>query len=243
MQMMLTFSRWEDQAFEDYNPAMILRYKKLIAALSSAPNLRKLSISFSQQYLDSREDANKCFIQLEGFKNLTSLELYHFYGNPKRLVKDISQVLSRCPALKTLGLGIACDADCYAGPEAIVLDSDYDLLETLCTDYASLGGKPLSLHTLKLGYGMIIADPVTDTDNYLELLFRAQDLHTLHIFNGCVKFDSVEEDDEELDVAWNLLKCTALHQLAVSRLDKDAGAWLNKTAQNLKELIIAGELR
>lgn len=215
----------------------------MLFALSSAPTLKKLSISFSQQFLDSPEDAKRCFIYLGAFKNLTSLELYHFYGKRNRLVKDISQVLSRCPALKTLGLAMACDADCYNGPEAIVIDSDLDFVEKLCTEYWSLGCGPLSLHTLKLGYEMVIIDPVGDIENHLDLLFRAKSLHTLHIYNGLVKFDSLEGDEEDLDVSWNLLEgCTSLHQLAVSRLDKEAGTWLNKTAQNLKELIITGNI-
>ena len=53
----------------------------------------------------------KCWIPLRDFRDLTSLEVYSFYGDSDRLVKDIAHVLRDSPGLKKLGLSFASETD------------------------------------------------------------------------------------------------------------------------------------
>jgi hypothetical protein len=107
-------SRWLDESFEEsYGPARILKDTVVVTALKNCKSLKNVSIQFSSQYLDDRHAASNCSMPLKCFQNLTSLELFSFYAfrNKSQLVKDIASLLCRCPGLKTLGLGMACDCD------------------------------------------------------------------------------------------------------------------------------------
>src|ERR1700733_3103506 len=102
--------RWIDYTYDDnYRPGLMLRNQELLQALKQSSTISKVSILFASQYLDDPVEALNCSISLEGFKNLTSLELYNFYRDPDSLMLDIVDVLAECPCLKTLGRGFACN--------------------------------------------------------------------------------------------------------------------------------------
>src|SRR2546423_1474279 len=155
---MLIISRWMDNCFDDeYRQALILRKPELLGFFKNCQTLKQLSIQFASKHIEDRDHAFNCSIPLKGFRNLTALELYKFYGDEDLLVKDIAAVLIECPRLKTLGLAFACDCDCDEFPEAIVLEGDCEFLENLCVQYASRrGATPLALETLRLGLGMCL---------------------------------------------------------------------------------------
>jgi hypothetical protein len=132
---------------------------------------------------------------LKGFRNLTSLEVYHFYGDKARILKDLVSALEDSPRLQTLGLALAIDCDCEQLPEAVILEDEIDFFEKLCAEYGSRKTtSPLPLKTLKLGHGMYLFQSASMvTDNYLAKLVEISGLRTLHIFNGLIKMDIDEE--------------------------------------------------
>lgn len=236
------FLRWYDQACEGYQPSLILRNKTLLTALSAAPKLKQLSISFENNYHELESSSLDCFIPLKGFSNLTSLEIYNFYGKQAQLVEELAALLSRCPGLKTLGLGLSCDADFDIFPESVVIEGDLNFLESLCLAYGSFADGPLPLDTLRLGWGMCVFESnFPEVGNFLKLLFKADTLRTLHVFNGLIHLGSIEEEADDMSISWNLLEnCTSLHQISVTRLDDDVLKWLHDMAKNVKELLFSG---
>jgi hypothetical protein len=215
-----------------------LNNEELLATSKRCPNLRNLWIQFSDTYLDEAGDAMKCNAQLKGFKNLASLELYQFYGEESELVNDIANVLKDCPALKRLGLGLACEFDCDLTPEVLAASGDCDFLEKLCVKYGRRSS-PLALETLRLGHGMFIYKSKSpNTGNYLSKLVKFSDIKNLHIYNGLVH----ETDDWDLipmpmQVQWNFFtECTSLCQISVTRLDKTVRRWLNTSGKSIREL-------
>src|SRR2546429_1081298 len=94
---------WRDESFEDfYGPALILRNAVLLHALKSTRTLRELCISYGQIYIENLAVRN-CWFRIKGFRELTSLEIYDFYGDHDRLIKDIAHVLCDSAGLKKLG--------------------------------------------------------------------------------------------------------------------------------------------
>lgn len=158
------------------------------------------------------------------------------------MVKDLSAVLVRSPSLKTLGLGLACHAEWDVFPESMIIAGECDFLEKLCVSYNAASAKPLSLSTLRLGWGMCIFESkVPELANYLEYLFAPTDLRTLHLYNGYVQLGNSESDTQHMPIEWGLLKnCTLLHQIAFNRLEAGVRDWLNNTAISVKEIILTG---
>jgi hypothetical protein len=74
--------RWRDWSFSDkYVTARILKSDPLLKMLKEYTSLRRLSIEFTNEHLDPERPnlgAENCWFRLQGFKNLTSLELYFF---------------------------------------------------------------------------------------------------------------------------------------------------------------------
>jgi hypothetical protein len=235
-------SRWVDAAFTDsYGPPLILRHPELLRILKESQTLKHVSIEFASQWLEDRIAARNCSITLKGFRNLTSLEVYHFYGDEERILKDLVSALVDSPHLQTLGLALACDCDCDALPEAVIMDFEFDFLENLCVEYGSRKPtSPLPLKTLKLGHGMyLLKSESTVIDNYLAKLVKISDLRTLHIFNGLMKWESIDEETESMEIEWSLFKeCRSLHQLSVTRLEDDVRQWLNTVGNSVQELIV-----
>jgi hypothetical protein len=181
---------------------------------------------------------------LKGFRNLTSLEVYHFYGDKVRILKDLVSALGDSPRLQTLGLALAVDCDCEQFPEAVILEDEIDFFEKLCAEYGSRKTtSPLPLKTLKLGHGMYLFQSAsTVTDNYLANLVKVSGLRTLHIFNGVIKID-IDEEAESMKVEWSLFKeCISLHQLSVTRLEDDVRQWLNTVGNSVQELIVTDHI-
>jgi hypothetical protein len=147
----------------------MLRHPQLLPALQKSPTLRKLSVQFASQCLEEDSEPYNAFVSLQGFSNLTSLELYGFYGDDEQLVKDIASVLKSLPTLTMLGLGMAYPCDPSGSSEVLlIVNGDPNFLENLCLEYHSRrGSSPLALDTLRLGHGMFFyrSDP-TSTDNF-----------------------------------------------------------------------------
>lgn len=237
--------RWLDASFESsYGLSRILKDAVVVIALKNCKSLKNVSIQFSSQYLEDRRTANNCSMPLNCFQNLTSLELFSFYSSRDKpqLVKDIASLLSRCPGLKMLGLGLACDVDCNNVPESLIIDDDYHFLEHLCMFYRSNGNAPpLALETLRLGHGMFLFQYLfsSEKNDFLSKLVKVAGLKTLHIFNDFIKYDSEEEDHESMEIDWSLLNgCESLHQLAISRLEPDVTDWLNSKGRSVQELMV-----
>ncbi|KAE9368859.1 hypothetical protein N431DRAFT_470543 [Stipitochalara longipes BDJ] len=244
--------RWIDCTYDDnYRPSTMLHNRQLLRALKQSSTIKDVSILFASQYLDDPTDAQRCFIPLKGFKNLTSLELYNFYGDLDRLVLDIAGVLAECPGLKTLGLGFACNFDCDAPPEILFYEDETDFLERLCVIYGSTPrARPLALETLRLGHGIFLFESEmleaemqesSKTDKYLAKLVQLEALRNFYIFNGLIKMDIYDEPDS-MDVDWNQLEdCKSLRRLSVSRLEIDLVQWLERSCGSLVEELIITE--
>jgi hypothetical protein len=233
--------RWNDSSFErNFAPALILRNKPLLQRLKNCQTLRQLSIQFSHQLLGDESGADRCWTKIKGFQNLTSLELYNFFGDEDKLIRDIALLLSDNPRLKKLGLGMAHDANCDGVPEILITNGNYEFLEKLCKRYAShQGTTPLPLQTLRLGHGMFVRpskSPVVG--NYLGKLVKLDQLKTLHLFNSLLL------DDEDSDIMktvtdWSFFgECKSVHQLSVSRITSDVRSWLCQGGSSVQELFI-----
>lgn len=235
-------SSWYDQSWDAHEIALILKNKTLLKALKAAPKLEKLCVDFETLLGEDDPILIKSSLSLTGFSKLTSLELYNLSGKQVELVEDLSAVLVRSPSLKTLGLGLACHAEWDIFPESMIIPGDCDFLEKLCLSYNAASGEPLSLSTLRLGWGMCVFESkLPEPANFPELLFRPADLRTLHLHNGYVQLGDSESDTQHMPIEWSLLKnCTLLHQVAINRLDTGVTGWLNNTATNLKGLVFAG---
>jgi len=222
-----------------YDPSLMLRNEELVKTLKSLPSLRNLSIQFAGQYLDDEVTALKCYTHLKGFKCLTSLELYQFYGEETQLINDIASVLSDCPGLKKLGLGMATDCECLSSPEYINISGDCDFLEKLCIRYGARSS-PLALETLRLGQGMFLYESSSaGVGNFLAKLVNIKGIRTLHIFNGLVHDGDEWEEERPMEIHWGLLEdCTSLNQLSVSRIEKDVVAWVNTSGNSIQEFIV-----
>lgn len=233
---------WIDSSYEDgFTPALILRNTQLQNRLKDSASLRNMSIQFGSQYIADGFGADNLWTQFHGFQNLTSLELYHFYGDQDKLVKEISRILAYNPGLKKLGLGVAHDADCDGNPEMIITNDSYDFLEKLCNRYASRQGTvPMSLHTLRLGHGMFLNHKKAGTTgNWLKKLVKLDEVRTLHIFNS-ILLDMEEDEPTETVIDWTVFEdCKSIRQLSVSRISSDVIAWLRAGGKSVEELFVA----
>ncbi|CZR55590.1 uncharacterized protein PAC_05478 [Phialocephala subalpina] len=233
---------WTDSSYQDgFTPTLILRNTQLLNRLRDTGALKNLSIQFASQYTADGFGSDKLWTQFHGFHNLTSLELYHFYCEEDKLVKEISRILCHNPRLQKLGLGIAHDADCDGNPEMIITNDNYDFLEKLCERYASRQGTvPLSLHTLRLGHGMFLNHKKSGTtENWLKKLVKLDEIRTLHIFNS-ILLDMEEDEPAETVIDWSLFEdCKSIRQLSVSRISSDVIEWLRGGGKTVEELLIA----
>jgi hypothetical protein len=170
---------------EQCDPSLILQNDELLATLRSAPNLRELTLQYCALYSHGLDDFYKRNTQLQGFKNLTLLEIYGFFGAHSDLVEDIANVLKDCPGLKRLGLGMHYESDVSDEFHEILVDNGQcDFLEELCLRYGTLSS-PLTLETLRLGTGMFIHKSESpDIGNYIGKLVNIQNVKTLHLYNG-----------------------------------------------------------
>ncbi|KUJ24634.1 uncharacterized protein LY89DRAFT_776708 [Mollisia scopiformis] len=236
--------RWRDIAFQDiFETALILRNNRLLTSLKDCKTLKHLFLQFGSQYIADGMGADNCWTKLRGFRNLTSLELYHFFGDETRLIRDIVILLSDSPHLKCLGLGKAHDADCDGTPEVIITDGKYRFFKKLCKRYASRQKKntpPLNLETLKLGHGMFLKPSGTrDTGNYLAKLVKLDKLKVLHLFNSLL-LEHEDSDIEETVIDWSLFAdCHSIRQLSVSRFTTDVIDWLRGGGNTVQELLVA----
>lgn len=238
---------WLDESCEDsFDPALILRNPDLLVALKSTQTLRNIFIQYGPLITDPVA-VRKCHIPLNGFRNLTSLELYDFYRDHDRLVKEIAKALCDSPLLKKLGLGFACEwaeedeAVFYGAP-----GREPDFLERLCEFYSSISKKgPLALETLRLGFGIYLERPSKPSkSHYLTKLLNVRSLKVLHVYNGLVNSDLDEEDSFYKAIDWTPFKadeCKSMRQLSVTRLEGDVTRWLRKDGRCVQELIVTDQ--
>jgi hypothetical protein len=185
-----------------------------------------------------------CVMPLTGFKNLTSLELYNFYGAQEEpLINEIVSLLSRCPQLKKLGLGLASDSDVTGNPEILIHPQRCDFLERLCIKYGCLeGALPLRLTNLRLGHRMFLYESLsTSVGNYIAKLINIEEIRTLHVFNGHMAEGAdgnATVDAEAVLIDWSLLDACKLRQLSASRMESDVRRWLNSRGNTVEELIV-----
>jgi hypothetical protein len=221
----------------------MLRDTELLHALKTSSTIKDISILFASQFLFDPEDATNCSIPLEGFKNLTSLELYNFFGDPDSLIPDLVDALGECPGLKTLGLSWACDYDCETSPEALLFGNEVYFLKELCEKYGSRSWlSPLPLDTLRLGKGMYIDHPKISVGKiqgkYLPELVQMETLKNLHLFNGLTRVD-IGDDAEPLEVGWSQLEdCKSLQTLSVSMFQADVLDWLHMNGNSVQHFIV-----
>jgi len=176
---------------------------------------------------------------------LTSLELYSFYGDSSELSNDITNTLTECPALKTLGLSVACCLDTEFLPDARGVGKELDFMEKICVEYGSRAlVSPLQLDTLRLGKGMFLYDLCEPRScygrigQYLSKLIKTDRLKTFHIYNGLITGE-LGVENEFLDLGWSHLEgFKSLKQLSVTLIGKDVLNWLNTAGNSVEELIV-----
>ncbi len=138
---------------------------------------------------ESEDEEHGASVSLKGFSNLTSLELYEFYGDYTDLGKELATFLKDLPMLKTLGLGIQYPCDANGVSEVVVIRDKNLFMEGLCLEYHSQKVSPLALETLRLGRGTLFYkyEP-TSPDNPLAKLVKVEGLKTFHVWNRWVRF-------------------------------------------------------
>ncbi|KAK0115629.1 hypothetical protein ONS95_000101 [Cadophora gregata] len=248
----LQLLQWTDSSFELHDCILLLRNPDLLDCLKSRKSLRNVAIQFcAANCTETVDGLENCSTTLQGFKNLTSLELYNFYGDCKAILKDIANTLAECPCLKKLGLGRATkttygDQNGIGSDELLILD-DVDLLESLCLLYgAQVGTLPLKVHTLRLGYSMFFTEPSSSTvGNYLTKLLDLRTLKSLEMYNGYVLLDAADVSDPDrfkvmLQPPWELLDDCSLRQLGVTKIDHRVTAYLTGAGQSVEELSVSG---
>ena len=228
--------RWFDCSMdEECDPSLILQNDELLATLGNAPNLRELTLQYCALNSHGPDDLYKRSTQLQGFKSLTLLEIYGFYGAYSDLREDIANVLKNCPGLKRLGLGMHYEFDISDEfHEVLVGKGHCDFLEELCLRYGNFSS-PLQLETLRLGTGMFIHKSESpDIGNYIEKLVNIQTVKTLHLYNGYIHPNGDWDEYALSEVHWEFFaKCTSLHQLSVTRLDDGVRKWLNASGESV----------
>jgi hypothetical protein len=229
--------RWFDCSLDGWcDPSLILQNDELLATLESAPNLQELTLQYCALTTPGPDDLYKRTTQLQGFKNLTLLEIYGFFGAHSDLVEDIANVLKDCPGLKTLSLGMHYEFDIIDEFREILVDKgQYDFLEDLCLRYGTLSS-PLTLETLRLGTGMFIHKSESpDIGNYIEKLVNIQNVKTLHLYNGYTHPNCRWDEYAPSEVHWEFFaECASLRQLSVTRMDDDVRNWLNTSGKSVR---------
>jgi hypothetical protein len=205
---------------------MILWNNKVLTALKARQTLKHLFISVNHRSIHSHAfPLTKFWKDLKGFRNLTSLELYHFIGSWDLLAKDIAFLLKGSPSLKLLGLGKVVDI------------RSEEFLPRICQQYASYEGTvPLSLKTLKLGWGLGMTEGSRlRFGSYLEALVKLEEIETLHLCNRPRLLDQ----QRNTSVDWSLFEqCTSVRQLAVTNITDEVCTWINDRT-DIVELIVS----
>ncbi|CZR55592.1 uncharacterized protein PAC_05480 [Phialocephala subalpina] len=237
--------QWIDEAYEEpFLTSLIINNEGLLTALKDHLMLRNLSIMFMTEPVVGSQT---CWTDLNGFRNLTSLELYHFCGDERRLVQDIANLLHNNQGLRKLGLAMACGADPVGWLIEVVVSPEKQqkqhFLEKLCIEYATVTPRdtaPLNLNTLRLGHGIFVDRPTSsESAGYLAKLVKIDQLTTLRLFNGHTIQDFDDTDLKEIEVDWNLFNPSkSLRQLSVTRLSRKCRDWINNSGMAIEELLV-----
>lgn len=125
-------------------------------AVKKPPLLQNLLIHF-RELLEPRSGRGRegSFLPLNGFRNLTSLEIYDFYGEKIYLLSNLATALEN---LQKLGLSMNCGYDHET--ECTRLEFRGRYFEKLCLRYASkAGSRSLPIESLRLGCGLCVSKP------------------------------------------------------------------------------------
>ncbi|EDO01064.1 predicted protein [Sclerotinia sclerotiorum 1980 UF-70] len=179
--------RWSDQSLPGSSlQSLTLQERGNMEKLGKYPKLKHLWIEFSTDLAEKKYAKANRWCSLEGFCNLTSLDLHNLYGNNSHITDELAQCLVNCPNLKPLGLSLGSHFDwkTFGGP--VVKDETDNFLEQPCSLYAGrYDSRPLDLHKLRLGFGASpYASKMKDNQNYLENLVCLKGLLSLEFYNG-----------------------------------------------------------
>lgn len=189
----------------------------------------------------------ECWFPLDGFQNLTSLELINVYAQDETLIVDrLARCLAQCPNLKHFGIGLGRDIDAELTYGPPVCNMDENFLESLCLRYDTFyGGLPLRLNSLRLG---ISASPTRSKESthqgYLGRLVQTAKLRELDLFNGTYVPSSDPDTVLQTKIDFSLFDdCVCLTHFTITRLSFNVGFWLkNERRKSLQELTITFHL-
>ncbi|CAD6444268.1 7a724407-af52-4e39-9517-cf7d409124ef [Sclerotinia trifoliorum] len=223
--------RWSDQSLPGSSLQNLpLRERGNMEKLRRNPKLRHLWIEFSTDLNGKKYAEANRWCSLEGFCNLTSLNLHNFYGNNSQITDELAQCLVNCPNLKSLGISLGSHYDWKTLGGPVVKDETDNFLEQLCSLYGDrYDSRPLDLHTLRLGFGASpYAPKMRDNQNYLQNLVCTKGLLSLEFYNGLwvEHLEGVPKD--VLPIDFQLLEgCESLTHLSMTGLEGDVIDWLS----------------
>jgi len=121
--------------FSDETAARMIREWEIVETLKKSRSIKHITLRFAYNWGLDRQPAITCTVPLKGFRNLASLEMYHFFYDDKvRLLRDLASTLAYSPHLQTLGLGMACTLKYFKTPDIIIVQDELDFFERLCME-------------------------------------------------------------------------------------------------------------
>jgi hypothetical protein len=244
---------WLDKSAEKdpEAPTRILTQFGILQALKLCTFLQNLSIQLD---INGNLGGSFYFFPIKGLQNLSSVELYNLHKPKDALIRQLVNVLIRCPQLRTLGLSLSCECDDGWIPSVLlVYEMHVNFFERLCNEYsAKRGSKPLELQNVRLGYGLYIISKNMDGDgasdeeqkwcpgNFLAGFVKLDGLKTLHLYNGpSHHLGNGEHHEKPLDIAWSFFHdCASLRHFQITRLSSEAVEWLADHGNEIEELIV-----
>ncbi|KAM3084609.1 hypothetical protein ACMFMG_001287 [Clarireedia jacksonii] len=245
--------RWIDNIFDLETPEndlyrhLILSKEGIFSELKKHVRLKHLSLHLTTEIWADQQGTPDLWVDVRKFHNLNSLEIYNIYGKGPLLVDEIAKCLIESPNLKALAIGLALELGRTIAPQSIDLAFNENILEELCHRYRDhYNGRPLALHTLRLGYGVAPLEATGGNEqNYLSKLVKTCGLQVLQIFNGLtLSSDALSQNPQlkPMEVSFPLFEdCEALKSLSLTRLHEEGRSWLNDSRRStIQELIIEG---
>jgi hypothetical protein len=182
-------------------------------------------------------------ITLRQFQNLRSLEL-HSFSDIIAEVEAIAELLSRCPHLTALVLGIREHTHLFLPHYSTTEFEEHskNALEHLCDYYhTACGAKPLQLSKIHLPAGLSpVKSAFGRNDSYLEKLTNTSLLTDLGFYNGLVAKDRshrTTHPSQFCDIDYRLLdNINSLRSLKITCLNSTFRTWLDDGVRNSTNL-------
>ncbi|KAG9233583.1 hypothetical protein BJ875DRAFT_511825 [Amylocarpus encephaloides] len=221
----------------DEGPSKILQDPKLMRTLEQHEKLKMIYFNLDYMLME-QPTPDIGSVKLDGFRNLTSLEVYKFQGPDNKFIDDLTTTLGNSPLLTKLGLGKEINTDLSDFEEMVFLEGDPCLLEKLCSKLAARGICPLPIQTLRLGvYFTPYKSSSESGENYLAKLISLEGLRNLHVWNGRYTTPT-DEEEEQTEIHWPLFDaCRAVRNFQITLLTQEVLNWLNDK-QSVQELIL-----